>query len=132
MLSCLSEERRGRMQCDRRTLNKRLVTLLGIFAGRIAEKAGAESLADFNGVAPARDYAMLVALEDGDELLSDVFDAAHVAGLNEILEAPGSREFRLFPGVVDVEEGKVVAAWVMKFGFLLISLILLVSWPVEY
>jgi hypothetical protein len=53
---------------------------------------------------------VLVALEDGDELLSDVFDAAHVAGLNEILQAPGSREFRLFPGVVDVEEGKVVAA----------------------
>lgn len=127
VLSGLPEQRRRGMHRDGRALDERLVPLGGILARRIAEEARAERLADLDGVAAAGHEGQLVALHELGELDADVLDAEHVAGLDEVLVAPGGGEAGGLPGVVDVEEGDVVAGGVVELGLLLVGLLLLVA-----
>ena len=88
MLSRLAEQRRRRMQIDRRLLDERLVPFLRIFARGVAEESRAERLSYTRGVAAAGDDFQLVPVEDLDELFTHVFGAAHALGLDEVLETP--------------------------------------------
>lgn len=88
-------------------------------------------MADFLGVAAARDDRVLVASHKGEELLSYVLHALHVAELNEILTAPRIGETAGFPSVVDVQESDVVAGCVVELGLLLVGLLLLFAWAME-
>ena len=97
-----AEEGGGGVQVDGGAFDQSLVPLGRVFAGGVAEEAAAEGLADFLGGAAAGDDGVFVAVHDLDELVADVFGAAHGAGLDEVLEAPGVGELVLFPAVVDV------------------------------
>ena len=45
--------------------------------------------------------------------------------------APWVAELVVFPAFIDSQQGEVITFWLKEFGFLLVSLSLLLSWPVE-
>ena len=99
----LAKQRTARVHVHRRAFNERFKSFLRVFARGVAEESGAESLADTIGVAAAGDEREAVALEDGDELVSDIFGALHAPRLDVIFSTPCDVEIRVFPAIECVQ-----------------------------
>lgn len=74
---------------------------------------------------------MLVPAHDDEQLISDIADPHHILRLDVILKAPGGREIGMFPAIVYIEQSDMITRRIMELGFLLVSLILLISRSVE-
>lgn len=77
------------MHIDRGAFDERLIPFLRVFAGRISEESGTESLPNLCGVPSARDYAVMIPIHDAHELLPNILSTAHLPSLDEVLVAPG-------------------------------------------
>jgi len=82
-------------------------------------------------VTPGRGDGMLVALHDAEELLADVGSALHGAVLDKVLATPGRGAVGGAVGVVDGEQGQVVALGLVELGLLGVGLLGLVLGAVE-
>ena len=65
------------MEIDRCAFNEGFVTFLRIFSSRITEKAGAECLSHFLGVATAGHDWVFVSFHDFYDLVPDIFRSPH-------------------------------------------------------
>lgn len=102
------------------------VTLLRIFLGCVAEKAGRDCLLHTNRVLTTGNYIQFVPIHDSQHLLPDVLRAPQCPCLEEVLKAPGIGELIVLPRVVDGEECDVVTFRLMELCLALVSLCLLV------
>ncbi len=119
------------MKIHRCSFNERLVAFLGVLSCRISEESAAKCLPNFLCVATARDNRVFVSFHYFHELITDILCPTHGACLDEIFKTPRVGKFVLFPAVVNIEEGEMIAMRIMKLGFLLVGLCLLLFWAVE-
>src|SRR5215469_12581385 len=114
-----------------RTVNKGSVVALLILASTVAEETTAERLPDLDRITSTTDDGEPMALEDVCELISYVLYSSHCLGLDEIFEGPWCTAIIGSPGVVNVQESKMIAVLVVESSFGLVRLLLSVSGPME-
>src|SRR6266480_45909 len=119
------------MHEHRRAINKGRVIAFLVLASTVAEEAIAERLPDFDRIASTTDDGEPMALEDVFELISHVLYSSHCLGLYEIFDRPWCAAIISSPGIVNIQESKVIAMLVVESSFGLVRLLLSISGPME-
>jgi hypothetical protein len=119
------------MHEHRCTVNKGSVVALLILASTVAEETIAERLSDLDRIASTTDDGEPMALEDICELISYILYSSHCLGLYEIFEGPCCTAIIGFPGIVNIQESKMIAVLVIEFSFGFVGLLLSISGPME-
>eukprot|EP00041_Stephanoeca_diplocostata_P032094 m.1017874 g.1017874 ORF g.1017874 m.1017874 type:complete len:312 (-) comp24085_c0_seq3:3089-4024(-) len=109
----------------------RLVPFLGIFFGRVAEKATHHRLLHAFEVFAAGNDIKLVAIHDAKQLLAHVGCTTQVACLDKVLVAPRVAEFVILPRIEHIEKRHMVALGHVELGLLLIGQCLLLLRSIE-
>jgi hypothetical protein len=119
------------MHEHRRTVNKGCVIALLILSSTVAEETIAESLPNFDRIASTTDDGEPMAFEDVCKLISYVLYSSHCLGLYEILDGPWCTAIVGSPGIVNIQESKMIAVLVIESSFGFVRLLLSISGPME-
>ena len=120
------------MHEHRCAVHKRGVAAFLILASAVAEETAAESLPDLDCIAPTTDDGEAMALEDVRELISHVLYSSHCFGLYEVFGRPRCAAIISSPGIVNVQESKVVAVLIIESCFGLVRLLLSIPGSMKY
>lgn len=136
-LRSFTEQRRARVDEHLLIVSDRSVTFGGVFFAAVEKESCRDCLSDLAEVfsfhvGASRSDWKLEALHDHHELLADVLSTLDCTSLDEILVAPGVLVAILFPSFVHSEQREMVSVLLVELGSLLISNILLLSWPIEH
>ena len=112
-------------------LNNCLVAFLWVLACCMEEESRADGFPDLVVVTARADQVQFIAVHDLQQLLAHILRPLQTTTLNEVFMAPGVAEFAVLPALVYRQQSQMVALGLEELGFLLISLSLLLSRPVE-
>jgi len=118
-------------------VSDRSVTFSGVFLAAMEEESCCDCLPNLAEVfsfhvGTSRCDWKFEALHDHHELLADILSTLDCTSLDEILVTPGVLVPILFPSFVNGKQSEMVSVLLVELGSLLISNILLLSWPIEH